>query len=149
MTDVSICAYPWDLHDIGPQTAADRMRAAGATKVSLAASYHAGRFVHPGNPRRRVYFPQDGTVYYRPDPARWQGAAIQPLMVDIVTTEGDMRAAAVRRRDKGGPRVSAWTVCLHITRLGTLHPAHVTRNAHGAIPTSTPSTPPAPPPETM
>ena len=39
--------------------------------VSLATSHHAGRFLQPGNPRHRVYFPQDGTVHYRPDPARW------------------------------------------------------------------------------
>ena len=127
----SIWAYPWDLHDIGPQAASDGMRAAGATMVSLAASYHAGRFVQPGNPRRRVYYPQDGTVYYRPDPARWQGAEIQPLIADIVTTEGDVLAEMITRRDNGGLAVSAWTVCLHNTRLGQLHPAHVTRTAHG------------------
>lgn len=131
MTDVSIWAYPWDLHDIGLQTATDRMRDAGATMVSLAASYHAGRFVQPGNPRRRVYFPQDGTLYFRPDPARWQGAEIQPLTADIVETEGDMLAQMITRRDRGGLGVSAWTVCLHNTRLGLLHPAHVTRTAHG------------------
>lgn len=131
MTDISIWAYPWDLHDIGPQAASDRMAAAGATMVSLAAAYHAGRFVQPGNPRRRVYFPQDGTIYYRPDPARWQGAGIKPLMADIVASEGDMLAQMITRRDRGGLDVSAWTVCLHNTRLGQLHPAHVTRTAHG------------------
>jgi len=131
MTDSSLWAYPWDLHDIGPAQATDRLRAAGCTMISLAASYHAGRFVQPGNPRRRVYFPQDGTVYYRPDPARWHGAEIQPLMADIVATEGDMLAEMITRRDRGGLAVSAWTVCLHNTRLGTLHPAHTTRTAHG------------------
>ena len=50
-----------------------RLADAGANMVSLAASYHAGRFLQPGNPRRRVYFPQDGTVYWRLDPARWAG----------------------------------------------------------------------------
>lgn len=131
MTDISIWAYPWDLHDIGPAQATDRLRALGCTMVSLAASYHAGRFVQPGNPRRHVYFPQDGTIYYRPDPARWQGAQIRPLMADIVTTEGDMLAEMTTRRDRGGLAVSAWTVCLHNTRLGMLHPAHTTRTAHG------------------
>lgn len=131
MTDIAIWAYPWDLHDIGLQTASDRMAAAGATMISLAAAYHAGRFLQPGNPRRKLYFPQDGTIYYRPDPARWQGAEIQPLQADIVATEGDMLARMIDRRDKGGLKVSAWTVCLHNTRLGLLHPTHVTRTAHG------------------
>ena len=131
MTDIAIWAYPWDLHDIGPQAAADRMADAGATMVSLAAAYHAGRFLQPANPRRRVYFPQDGVVYYRPDPARWHGAEIRPLMADIVATEGDMLAEMIRRRDRNGLKVSAWTVCLHNTRLGRQHQAHVTRTAHG------------------
>lgn len=131
MTDISFWAYPWDIHDLTLPEATARMRDAGATMVSLAASYHAGRFLQPGNPRRRVYFPQDGTVYYRPDPARWQGAEIQPLMADTVATEGDYLAQFARARDQGGLKLSAWTVCLHNTRLGMLHPAHVTRTAHG------------------
>lgn len=131
MTDISIWTYPWDLHDIGVDKAVARITDAGANMISLAAAYHAGRFVQPGNPRRRVYFPQDGTIYYRPDPARWTRAEIQPLMAEIVATEGDMLAEMIRRRDRGGLGVSAWTVCLHNTRLGMLHPAHVTRTAHG------------------
>ena len=127
----SIWAYPWDLHDIGFDTALGRIADAGLNMVSLATSYHAGRFLQPGNPRRRVYFPQDGTVYYRPDPARWQGHDITPLMADIVETEGDMLGALTTRRDSGGPGISCWTVCLHNTRLGMLHPDHVMRTAHG------------------
>lgn len=131
MTAVSVWTYPWDLHDIGLEAALGRLAAAGANMVSLATSYHAGRFLQPGNPRRRVYFPQDGTVYYRPDPTRWQGAAITPLMAGIVETEGDMLGRLIDRRDAGGPGVSCWTVCLHNTRLGMLHPGDVVRNAFG------------------
>ena len=131
MTEVSVWIYPWDLADLGVQTAVDRIGGAGGSMVSLATSYHAGRFLQPGNPKRRVYFPQDGTVYYRPDPARWAGATIQPLQADIVATEGDMLAELIARRDTGGLSVSAWTVCLHNTRLGLLHPDHVMRTAHG------------------
>ena len=42
-----------------------------------------------------------------------------------------MLAELVRRRDAGGLAVSCWTVCLHNTRLGMLHPQAVTRNAFG------------------
>ena len=129
--DHSIWAYPWDLHDIGLDESLRRITDAGLTMISVATSYHAGRFLQPGNPRRRVYFPQDGTVYYRPDPARWQGHDILPLQADSVQAEGDMLAQLIARRDAGGPAVSCWTVCLHNTRLGMLHPAHVMRTAHG------------------
>lgn len=128
MGEVSVWCYPWDLHDIGLDAALGRLADAGATMVSLATSYHAGRFVQPGNPRRRVYFPQDGTVYYTPDPARWQGAEIVPLAADSVATEGCMLTALAERRVLG---LSCWTVCLHNTRLGMLHPGHVMRTAHG------------------
>ena len=131
MTDISVWCYPWDLHDIGPQTAAARLADAGVDTVSLATSYHAGRFLQPGNPRRRIYFPQDGTVYYRPDPALWAEHEIRPLMADIVAAEGDMLARLVAARDAGGMAVSCWTVCLHNTRLGMQHPGHVMRTAHG------------------
>ncbi len=131
MRRVSVWAYPWDMHDIGLDVALGRITGAGANCVSLATSYHAGRFLQPGNPRRKVYFPQDGTVYYRLDPARWAGKPIRALQADVVAAEGDYLAALVDRRDRGGPQVSCWTVCLHNTRLGMAHPGHVMRTANG------------------
>lgn len=129
--EVSVWAYPWDLHDIGLDRALGLLADQGVTMVSLATSYHAGRFLQPGNPKRRVYFPEDGTVYYRPDPTRWIGRRITPLQAAIVAQEGDMLANLIRRRDAGGLGVSCWTVCLHNTRLGQAHPDHCLRTAHG------------------
>ena len=127
----AIWAYPWDLHDIGLDEALSEIATAGIDGVSLATSYHAGRFLQPGNPRRRVYFPEDGTVYYRPDPARWSEAEIAPRAARIVGDEGDMLRALVDRREAGGPAVHCWTVCLHNTRLGQDHPDHVSRTCFG------------------
>ncbi|MCX7299679.1 MAG: hypothetical protein NTX73_04745 [Rhodobacterales bacterium] len=131
MREVSVWAYPWDLHDLGVDTVVATLAGVGVGMVSLATSYHAGRFLQPGNPKRRVYFPEDGTVYYKVDPVRWAGAEIVPLEARIVAEEGDQLAALVDLRDRGGPGVSCWTVCLHNTRLGMLHPEHVVRTAHG------------------
>lgn len=131
MREVSVWAYPWDLHDIGLDAALALLSAQGVDTVSLATSYHAGRFLQPGNPRRRVVFPQDGTVYYTVDPDRWEGAAIAPLQADTVAAEGDYLAELAARRDAGGPRLSCWTVCTHNTRLGMAHPDHVVRTTFG------------------
>lgn len=131
MSEVSVWAYPWDLHDLGVEPAAAALARQGANTISLATSYHAGRFLQPGNPRRRVWFPQDGTVYYAVDEARWEGAEIRPLEAEIVASEGDYLARLTARRDAGGAKVSCWTVCLHNTRLGMAHPDHVMRTAHG------------------
>lgn len=131
MRYVSVWAYPWDLYDLGPAQVVEMLTREGVDTISLATSYHAGRFLQPGNPRRRVYFPQDGTVYYTVDPARWTDHEIKPLQADIVATEGDMLALLCDQRKTGGPKVSCWTVCLHNTRLGMAHPDHVMRTAHG------------------
>lgn len=103
--------------------------ATGADAVSLATSYHAGRFLQPGNPRRHVVFPEDGTVYYRPDPARWADAEIAPRMARIVADEGDWLQQIARSGN--GLALSCWTVCLHNLRLGMAHPGHVLRTAFG------------------
>jgi hypothetical protein len=129
---LSMWTYPWDVQDQGLERTTEDLRdRAGLNTVSLATSYHAGRFLQPRSPAQKAYFPEDGTVYYRPEEATWEGREIRPLMAENVAERGDMLRALVDGRDKGGMKVSCWTVCLHNTRLGMLHPAHVTRNAFG------------------
>ena len=124
--------YAWDLLDLGFDTALGELRdRAGVNCISLASSYHAGRFLQPRSPRRKAYFPEDGTIYFHPTPARWEGLAIQPKVADVILEGGDVLGELVRRRDAGGLNVSCWTVCLHNTRLGLLHSGTVTRNAFG------------------
>ncbi|MFB2553175.1 hypothetical protein [Ensifer soli] len=130
---LSMWTYPWDVQDQGlSRIRADLEGRAGLNTVSLATSYHAGRFLQPRSPAQKAYFPEDGTVYYTPDDAVWAGKEIRPLMAANVAERGDMLSALTRARDAGdGLKVSCWTVCLHNTRLGMLHPGHVTRNAFG------------------
>ena len=56
--------YAWDLIDDGVATVAGRARDAGLDTVTLAASYHAGKFLRPHGRSGKVYFPVDGTVYF-------------------------------------------------------------------------------------
>ncbi|TPN88422.1 hypothetical protein FJ987_12090 [Mesorhizobium sp. CU2] len=129
---LSMWTYPWDIQDIGLETVERELtQRAGLNMVSLATSYHAGRFLQPRSPRRKAYFPEDGTIYFQPEAARWADLAIQPKVADAIAECGDVLGQIVRRREAGGPAVSCWTVCLHNTRLGMLHPQAVTRNAFG------------------
>jgi hypothetical protein len=129
---LSMWTYPWDIQDQGVATLTDDLRGrAGLNTVSLATSYHAGRFLQPRSPQQKAYFPEDGTVYFRPDETLWQGKTIRPLMAQNVTDRGDMLETLTRARATTGLAVSCWTVCLHNSRLGMLHPDHVTRNAFG------------------
>jgi hypothetical protein len=127
----SIWTYAWDLLDVGLDSAlAEIGERAGIAGVSLASAYHAGHFLQPRSPKRKTYFPEDGTIYFHPTSKRGEMIAIQPKVADVVA-ETDVLGELVRRRDQSGLRVSAWTVCLHNTRLGLLHPSAVTRNAFG------------------
>ncbi|ANL74609.1 hypothetical protein AMC83_PB00279 (plasmid) [Rhizobium phaseoli] len=129
---LSMWTYPWDIQDQGLDLIAAELRnRAGLNTISMATSYHAGRFLQPRSPRQKAYFPEDGTVYFRPDESLWQDKLIRPLMAENVTERGDMLEALTRGRDATGLRVSCWTVCLHNSRLGMLHPDHVTHNAFG------------------
>jgi len=129
---LSMWTYPWDIQDIGHDTVARELsERSGMNTISLATSYHAGRFLQPRSPRRKAYFPEDGTIYFQPTARRWDKLTIQPKVADVISEGGDVLAELIRRRDGGDLKVSCWTVCLHNTRLGMLHPHAVTRNAFG------------------
>jgi hypothetical protein len=58
---LSMWTYPWDIQDQGLGVfAAELTGRAGLTRVSLATSYHAGRFLQPRSPQQKAYFPEDG-----------------------------------------------------------------------------------------
>ena len=118
--------YPWDLVDEGIGTATGRMRDCGINTVTLAASYHAGKFLRPHAPAGRVYFPEDGSVYVRPRMDRY--GAIKPIQSKLATERDTFAELAAEAPDMG--RV-AWTVCLHNTPLGMRHPEFTVRNCYG------------------
>lgn len=119
----SLYAYPWNIHDVERELAT--IRALGIDRISLAASYHAGKFIQPGDPVARVYFPEDGTVYFRPRPDAY--GRLQPA-VAAITQRSDTLAALTTRNDIA---VNAWLVLNHNTRLGMLHPDVTVRNCFG------------------
>lgn len=129
---LAMWTYPWDVLDVGFDAAAADLRdRAGLDGINLATSYHAGRFFQPRSPVRKSYFPEDGTIYFHPDAMRWDGAVIRPQVASIVAERGDVLRRLVNERERTGLSVACWTVCLHNTRLGLLHPESCTRNAFG------------------
>jgi hypothetical protein len=123
--------YPWDVIDLGLETVSrDLHNRAGLNGINIATAYHAGRFFQPRSPKRKAYFPEDGTIYFQPDPKLWSGQRIQPKVADVVA-EQDVLQDLIAARDRGGLSVACWTVCLHNMRLGLLHPGSCTRNAFG------------------
>ncbi|TCJ15625.1 hypothetical protein E0L93_12455 [Rubrobacter taiwanensis] len=129
MTEVSIWTYPWDLADEGVGEALKTMRdRAGATGVNVAAVYHAGKFLHVHNPKRRVVFPRSGTLYFRPD-ASWYGRLrIEP---PVWEGAGGFWTELRNEADRLGLEVTAWTLCLHNSGVGFAYPDCAVENAFG------------------
>ncbi|MCB8881167.1 hypothetical protein ACELLULO517_13045 [Acidisoma cellulosilytica] len=127
----SIWTYPWDVQDLGLDSVTTELRErAGLNRISLASAYHAGRFLQPRSPRRASFSPEDGTIYFRPDAARWAKSRLQPQVASLVA-EGDVLRDLVAAKDRTGLSVAAWTVCLHNSRLGTAYPDVATESVFG------------------
>jgi hypothetical protein len=126
---LAIWAYPWDVLDLGLETVSRELRErAGLNGINIAAAYHAGRFFQPRSPRRKTFLPEDGTIYFQPDPKLWADHRITPKVAGIVA-EDDVLRGLTSAREHSGLSVACWTVCLHNMRLGLLHPEACTRNA--------------------
>lgn len=136
MHETLFWAYPWDLADEGVEHALGAMQErAGATGVCVATAYHAGKFLHVHNPRRRVVFPVSGTLYFRPDPS-WHGRIpIKPPVWPGVE-EHDLWAGLRREADRRELSLTSWLLCLHNSGIGFAYPDCSVENAYGdRIPT--------------
>lgn len=120
----SLYCYPWDVADAtihGP-----RLRQLGLQDVTLAVSYHAGKFLRPhAGATPRVIFPEDGVVYFEPQLSRY--GELRPLP----HSDPAMRRVLPDLVAHSGLGVHAWTVLLHNSRLGALHPQYTARNVFG------------------
>jgi len=121
--------YAWDFIDEGTDAVLERIKSLGIDGIAMAVTYHAGRFILPHNPKRRVYFPEDGTAYFRPRD-RYYSGPIKPKTASMLGS-GDTLAEVAEGCKRFGLSLTAWTVCLHNTRLGTQHPEFTARNAYG------------------
>ncbi len=124
----SMWTYLWDIVDEGYDTPLQLMKQNGLTHVSLAAAYHAGRFLLPHNPRRKVYFLEDGTVYFQPTAYRY--GVVQPL-VNSYVKQGHHVASVRKAAEREGLGLNAWVVACHNTPLGTAYPSIACVNAFG------------------
>src|SRR5579864_2884848 len=84
----AIYTYAWDLADAGPANATRRFRSLGLDTVTIAGSYHAGKFLRPHGESGKVYFPEDGTIYFKPDLSRY--GAIKPVENSMLSSGQDI-----------------------------------------------------------
>jgi PKD repeat protein len=60
-------SYSWDIAENGVSETLAEYKKMGINTVTLAASYHAGKFFRPKSKTNKIYFPEDGTVYFKHD----------------------------------------------------------------------------------
>jgi hypothetical protein len=101
----AIYAYAWNLAEIRTPSALDRFCSLGLDTVTIAGSYHAGKFLRPHVRRGKVHFPEDVVVDFAPDPKRY--GAIKPVPHSMVAafwladtrTDGELAAFLTLRCD--------------------------------------------------
>src|SRR5262245_47169980 len=117
----SIWIHPSDVLDEGPAAAFRALRGMSLKEISLAATYHAGRFLLPHDPASTVRLLEDGVAYYQPDPRRWSKLRLKPQAA--AACDGKDPCAKVRAAAAdAGFAVNAWIVALHNSRLGEANP---------------------------
>src|SRR5436305_7494937 len=124
MTYRAIYAYAWDLAERPLDELVSAFKSTGLITVTLAGSYHAGKFIRPKGVRGKVYFPEDGTVYFRADPKRY--GRIKPVANSLNASRDLFRELV-----DAGIAVNAWMVLLHNTRLGETYRDVAVENAFG------------------
>lgn len=125
-----IWAYPWDFVGIGVHSFLDLVEETGFTGVSVAASYHGGLFVTPHHPHHRLYFPEDGVLYFHPVGSQVKKLSVRPRLSKLLQ-EGDPLRELSGESKKRGIKVNSWFVATHNTALGKENPHLVLRNAFG------------------
>ena len=129
-TETSIWAYPWDLLNEGVETALEKISSLGLDAVSLAASYHSGKFISPRNPRHKVYFPEGGVVYFQPSEARFKDLPLKPCVSELAG-KADILGRAGNHCKQIGLQFVAWLIGTHNTRLASSHLEFAAHNAYG------------------
>jgi hypothetical protein len=121
----AIYTYAWDLAEEGIAESVRQFRALGLDTVTVAGSYHAGKFLRPHGRTGKVYFPEDGTVYFKTSPSYY--GTIKPVANSILSSNDVIAELATSR----SMAVNVWLVLMHNTLLGTAYPNSCVTNAFG------------------
>jgi len=121
----SLFCYAWDLQEHTASAITDQFQQWHINAITLAGSYHAGKFIRPHGKLGRVFFPEDGTVYFRVNPKRY--GAIKPVENSLLSTFDAFDAYS----QPDALPLTAWMVLMHNSRLGQKHPDACVSNAFG------------------
>ncbi|MBS3947041.1 MAG: hypothetical protein KGZ57_01870 [Dethiobacter sp.] len=127
----AVWIYPWDLLDEGIPRVLDRLQSSNIGGINVAVNYHTGRFFLPHNPKRKLYYPEPGALYFEPDPAWYQKSKIKPPVSKLTSRDflKQLREETARR----GMKLTAWSLGLHNSFIGFNYPDTAAVNVFGDL----------------
>lgn len=127
----SIYTYPWDLTDEGLDRSLNRIAdLARCKEVMLTPSYHVSTYFLPHNPKRPIYYGEDGAVYFRPEENHFAKTRIRPRVSDTVDQDGYFERI-VEAISKRGLKFGAWIVYFYNHHLAESYPEFAKHDAFG------------------
>ncbi|MEY7851792.1 hypothetical protein AB7C87_21615 [Natrarchaeobius sp. A-rgal3] len=127
----AVWAYPWALRENGLADTCQELTAAGVDRLNVAAHYHSIRTLNPRS-ESNPFTDSSGGCFFRPDDAHFSESPIDPPVCErsgVSDPLGDVIDAA----NAAGLDVSAWTVCLHSSRLASEYPEYRPVGPFGTI----------------
>ena len=125
MTYRAIYTYAWDLAEHGVARAVEQFLALGLDTVTIAGSYHAGKFLRPHGKRERYIFPKTARSISRPTPSAMARSSRSPIRC---SQERDVLREL--RRKRHGRQCLAGAAAQHAARHGASRSRRVA-NAFG------------------
>jgi NAD(P)-dependent dehydrogenase (short-subunit alcohol dehydrogenase family) len=118
----TLFAYTWDLHDEQVDRALGFISdTAGFNSLCVALSYHTGTYFLPHNPVKKLYYGENGAIYFQPDPGHYADTILKPRVSSVVSGKSyvrRIREAAVKRQVE----FSAWIVYFYNHHLAQAYP---------------------------
>ena len=88
--------HPWDVAEEGTEQTLAQIVSLGVEGISLTASWPGRAVLRPRAPAQRLYVPERGSVYFRPDEARWKDLPLRPHRAELVLMEDYFETLPIR-----------------------------------------------------
>ncbi len=93
--------HPWDIAEDGLEQTLVQIASLGVKRLCLTATWPGRAVLRPRALSARLFFPERGAVYFRPDESRWEDASLRPKQAEIVLIEDYFETLPVRAREQG------------------------------------------------
>ena len=128
----AIFTYPWDYLDEGTDVVLDRFENIGINGIYVAQRYHTAEILLPHNPRRKIYFPTPGAIYFKHDPKIYNNCLIKPVVSPIVKDDNFNALEILRKKtQERNIGLYAWILGFHSTETGNNYPETSITNVFG------------------